>query len=47
MQLNLGMILRESADSRPDHIAIRLGERTLDYAEVDRKRMIEAAYKLG
>jgi long-chain acyl-CoA synthetase len=37
MQLNLGMILRESAATRPDHIAIRMGERTLDYAEVDRK----------
>jgi long-chain acyl-CoA synthetase len=31
------MILWESAATRPDHIAIRMGERTLDYAEVDRK----------
>jgi long-chain acyl-CoA synthetase len=37
MELNLGTILRESATARPDHIAIRMGERTLDYAEVDRK----------
>ena len=37
MHLNLGTILRDSAANRPDHIALRLGERTLDYAEVDRK----------
>ncbi len=37
MQLNLGVILRESASARPDHIAIRLNEQTLSYAEVDRQ----------
>jgi long-chain acyl-CoA synthetase len=37
MQLNLGVILHESASDRPDHVAIRLNERDLSYAEVDRQ----------
>ena len=37
MQLNLGVILRESASARPDHIAIRLNGRALSYVEVDRE----------
>ena len=37
MQLNLGVILHESASARPDHVAIRLNERDLSYAEVDRQ----------
>jgi len=37
MELNLGLILRESAAERPDHIAVRLNERALSYAEVDRQ----------
>jgi len=37
MQLNLGLILHESAANRPDHIAVRLNERTLSYEEVDRQ----------
>ena len=36
MQLNLGVILHESATTKPDRTAIRLNERTLSYAEVDR-----------
>ena len=36
MTLNLGSILQASADSRPTHPAIRLGERTVSYAELDR-----------
>jgi len=44
MQLNLGVILHESAADRPDHIAVRLNERALSYAEVDRQaRGIAAA----
>jgi long-chain acyl-CoA synthetase len=43
MQLNLGVILQESASTRPDHIAIRLNERTLTYAEVDREARVIAA----
>jgi len=42
MQLNLGVILRESAATRPDHIALRLNERTLSYAEVDREARVIA-----
>jgi long-chain acyl-CoA synthetase len=34
--LNLGSILQAAADSRPTHPAIRLGERTVSYAELDR-----------
>jgi long-chain acyl-CoA synthetase len=37
MELNLGLILRESAAERPDHIAVRLNERALSYAEIDRQ----------
>jgi long-chain acyl-CoA synthetase len=37
MQLNLGVILHESATVRPDHVAVRLNERELTYAEVDRQ----------
>lgn len=36
MSLNLGSILMAAAQSRPDHTVIRLGERTLSYAELDR-----------
>ena len=36
MTLNLGSILQAGADSRPTHPAIRLGERTVSYAELDR-----------
>ena len=36
MTLNLGAILRASADVRPDHPAIRFNERTVTYAELDR-----------
>ena len=36
MHLNLGSILQGSADERPDHPAVRLGERTVSYAELDR-----------
>ncbi|MBW2540938.1 MAG: long-chain fatty acid--CoA ligase [Deltaproteobacteria bacterium] len=37
MQLNLGVILHESAIDRPDHVAVRLNERELTYAEIDRQ----------
>ena len=36
MSLNLGSILMAAASDRPDHVAIRLGERTLSYDELDR-----------
>jgi long-chain acyl-CoA synthetase len=36
MSLNLGTILQASAADRPDHPAIKLGERTLAYAQLDR-----------
>jgi long-chain acyl-CoA synthetase len=36
MQLNLGSILQGTAATRPDHPAIRLGEASLTYAELDR-----------
>jgi len=36
MSLNLGTILLASAKSRPDHPAIRLGDRVVSYAELDR-----------
>jgi long-chain acyl-CoA synthetase len=36
MQLNLGSILRGSAERRPEHAALRMGERELSYAELDR-----------
>jgi len=42
MQLNLGVILRESASNRPDHIALRLNDRTMTYAEVDREARVIA-----
>ncbi len=42
MHLNLGVILHESASSDPDKIAIRLNERTLTYAEVDREARVIA-----
>jgi len=42
MHLNLGVILHESASSRPDEIAIRLNERTLTFAEVDREARVIA-----
>jgi long-chain acyl-CoA synthetase len=37
MQLNLGVILRESVRTRPDHTAVRFNERDLSYAEIDRQ----------
>ena len=43
MQLNLGVILHESASTWPDRIAIRLNERTLTYAEVDHEARVIAA----
>jgi long-chain acyl-CoA synthetase len=43
MQLNLGVILQESASTWPDQIAIRLNERTLSYAEVDHEARVIAA----
>lgn len=36
MSLNLGMILRASAIERPLHPALKLGERSITYAELDR-----------
>jgi long-chain acyl-CoA synthetase len=36
MQLNLGTILQGSADAGPERVAVRHGERTLRYAELDR-----------
>ena len=36
MSLNLGCILQASAHDRPDHVAIRLNQRALSYAELDR-----------
>ncbi|MFQ5515628.1 MAG: long-chain fatty acid--CoA ligase [Myxococcota bacterium] len=36
MSLNLGTILASTAALRPDQVVIRLGERTLSYAELDR-----------
>ncbi len=43
MQLNLGVILQESASNWPDKIAIRLNERTLTYSEVDHEARVIAA----
>ena len=36
MSLNLGTVLQASARNRPDHVAVRLGDRALTYAELDR-----------
>ncbi len=36
MHLNLGSILQGSAEQRPEQVAVRLGERALRYAELDR-----------
>ena len=36
MQLNLGSILQASAEARPDRVAIRLGEQSLRYRDLDR-----------
>jgi long-chain acyl-CoA synthetase len=36
MHLNLGSILQGSADLRGSHVALKLGERSLTYAELDR-----------
>jgi len=36
MSLNLGCILQASAHDRPEHVAIRLNQRALTYAELDR-----------
>src|SRR5262245_4871922 len=36
MSLNLGTILADSARERPDAPLLRLGERAMSYAEVDR-----------
>jgi long-chain acyl-CoA synthetase len=36
MHLNLGTILQAGADARPEHPAVRLDERALSYAELDR-----------
>jgi len=35
MHLNLASILRGSAETRPDHVAVRCGARALRYAELD------------
>ncbi len=42
MQLNLGLILRESASNRPDHVALRLNDRTLSYAQLDHEARVVA-----
>ena len=36
MRLNLGSILQASAESRSDHVAVRLNDRVLRYQELDR-----------
>jgi long-chain acyl-CoA synthetase len=36
MQLNLGTILQTSCEARPEHVALRLHDRTLRYHELDR-----------
>jgi len=36
VHLNLGTVLQAGAEARPQHVALRLGERTLRYAELDR-----------
>jgi long-chain acyl-CoA synthetase len=36
MSLNLGTILQASAADRPDHVALRMDERVLTYAQLDR-----------
>ena len=36
MSLNLGTILQASAADRPEHVAIRMDERVLTYAQLDR-----------
>ena len=36
MYLNLGTILESSAKARPDHIALRLNQFALSYAQLDR-----------
>ena len=36
MNLNLGIILRASAQNRPEHVAVRLDDRVLSYAALDR-----------
>src|SRR5215475_6384001 len=36
MHLNLGSILSATAALRPDHVALRLGDRALTYTELDR-----------
>jgi long-chain acyl-CoA synthetase len=36
MRLNLGSILQASAAARPDHTAVKLNERSVSYAELDR-----------
>jgi long-chain acyl-CoA synthetase len=36
MSLNLGSILQAAAESRPDHPAVKLNERVISYAELDR-----------
>ncbi len=36
MQLNLGSILQASAEARPEHPAIKLGEQAIAYRELDR-----------
>ncbi len=43
MSLNLGTILRASAARRPDHPAVKLGDRVLDYAALDRAARATAA----
>src|SRR5258705_13068125 len=36
MHLNLGSVLQGTSALRPDHVAVRLGEQALTYAELDR-----------
>jgi len=36
MSLNLGTILQAAAADRPKHVAIRMDERVLTYAQLDR-----------
>ena len=47
MSLNLGTILLASARERPEHAAIRLGDRVVSYAELDRAARGVAASLVG
>ena len=36
MHVNLGCVLQAGAEARPQHVALRMGEQTLSYSELDR-----------